>query len=121
LQLLVRLFSQKHPDQQPSSKIRLLLILFIISQWVYQMMIQAHLGIIMALDVMLGWKDSETVGIRFAASCQTSQPKTSQSTAIKHIRLLLILFIISQWVHHMTIQAYLGIIMALDVMLGWKD
>jgi hypothetical protein len=40
------------------------------------MIIQANLGIIMALDVMLGWKDWETVGIRFAASCQTSQPKT---------------------------------------------
>jgi hypothetical protein len=56
---------------------RLLLILFIISQWVYQMIIQAHLGIIMALDAMLGWKDSETVAIRFAASCKTPQPKTS--------------------------------------------
>jgi hypothetical protein len=37
--------------------IRLLLILFIISQWVYQMIIQAHLGIIVALDVILGWRD----------------------------------------------------------------
>jgi hypothetical protein len=41
------------------------------------------------------------------------QPKTSWSTAIKHIRLLLILFTISQWVYQMIIQAHLGIIMAL--------
>jgi hypothetical protein len=41
------------------------------------MIIQAHLGIIMALDAMLGWKDLETVGIRFAASCPTFHPKTS--------------------------------------------
>jgi hypothetical protein len=40
----------------------LLLILFIISQWVYQMIIQAHLGIIMALDVVLGWRDKKAVG-----------------------------------------------------------
>jgi hypothetical protein len=33
-----------------------MLILFIISQWVYQMIIQAHLGIIAALDVMPGLK-----------------------------------------------------------------
>jgi hypothetical protein len=30
---------------------------FIISQWVYQMIIQAHLGIIVALDAILGWRD----------------------------------------------------------------
>jgi hypothetical protein len=41
---------------------QMLLILFIISQWVYQMTIQAHLGIIMALDVMLGWRDLQAVG-----------------------------------------------------------
>jgi hypothetical protein len=57
---------------------------------------------------------------RFSASCPTFQPKTSWSTAIKHIRLLLILFIISPWVCQMIIQAHLGIIMALDVMLGWR-
>jgi hypothetical protein len=62
LALLVQLFSQKPPDQQPSSTSDLLLILSIISQWVYQMIIQAHLGIIMALDVMLGWKDYRAVG-----------------------------------------------------------
>jgi hypothetical protein len=49
------------------------------------------------------------------------QPKTYSSTAIMHIRLLLILFIISQWVYQMIIQAHLGIIMALEVMLGWRD
>jgi hypothetical protein len=55
----VQLFSQKPPDQQSKDikYIRLLLILFIISQWVYQMIIQAHLGIIMALEVMLGLRD----------------------------------------------------------------
>jgi hypothetical protein len=37
--------------------IRLLLILFIISQSVYQMIIQAHLDIIVALGIMLGWKN----------------------------------------------------------------
>jgi hypothetical protein len=35
----------------------LLLILFIISQWVYQMIIQAHLVITVALTIMLGWRD----------------------------------------------------------------
>jgi hypothetical protein len=56
--------------------IRLLLILFIISQWVCQMIIQAHLGIIMALDVMLGWRDYSKLLARFGASCPTFQPKT---------------------------------------------
>jgi hypothetical protein len=74
----------------------LLLIFFIISQWVYQMIIQAHLGIMVASDIKLGWQK-------------------------KHIRLLLILFIISQWVYQMIIQAHLGIIVALDVILGWRD
>jgi hypothetical protein len=38
-------------------------ILFIVSQWVYQMIIQAHLGIIiMALDVMLCWRDKQADG-----------------------------------------------------------
>jgi hypothetical protein len=43
------------------------------------MIIQAHLGIIMALDViMLGWKDEQAVGkICCASSCPTFQPKTS--------------------------------------------
>jgi hypothetical protein len=43
------------------------------------MIIQAHLGIIMALDVMLGWKDKQAVGkiCQFAASCSTVQPQTS--------------------------------------------
>jgi hypothetical protein len=81
------------------------------------MIIQAHLGIIMALDGMLGWRDYSKLLVRFGASCPTFQPKTYQSTAIKHIRLLLILFIISQWVCQMIIQAHLGIIMALDIML----
>jgi hypothetical protein len=55
----------------------LLLILFIISQWVYQMIIQAQLGIIiMALDGMLGWRDKQAVAARFGASCPTFQPKT---------------------------------------------
>jgi hypothetical protein len=58
---------------------------------------------------------------RLAASCPTFQPKTSQSTAIKHNQYLLILFIISQWVSQMIIQAHLGIIMALDAMLDWMD
>jgi hypothetical protein len=40
----------------------LLLILFIIFQWVYQMIIQAHLGIIGALDIILGWRDEKAVG-----------------------------------------------------------
>jgi hypothetical protein len=58
LPLLVQLFSQKPPYQQLIEHIRLLPILFIISQWVYQMIIQAHLGIIMALlEVMLDWMD----------------------------------------------------------------
>jgi hypothetical protein len=53
---------------------------------------------------------------RFGASCPTFQPKTSWSTTIiKHIRLLLIHFIISQWVYQMIIQAHLEIIMALDI------
>jgi hypothetical protein len=38
---------------------------------------------------------------------QLFQPKPSWSTAIKHVRLLLILFIISQWVYQMIIQAHL--------------
>jgi hypothetical protein len=56
-----------------------LFILFIVSQWVYQMIIQAHLGIIMALEVMLCWRDKQAVGLlaRFGASCPTFQPKTS--------------------------------------------
>jgi hypothetical protein len=58
---------------------------------------------------------------RFGASCPTFQFETSWSTAIKHIRLLLILFIISQWVYQVLIQAHLKIIMALDDMLGWRD
>jgi hypothetical protein len=43
------------------------------------MIIQAHLGIIMALDVMLGWKDKQAMLATFAASsyCPTFQPKTS--------------------------------------------
>jgi hypothetical protein len=58
LVLLVQLFSQKPPDHNVAIKhIRLLLILFIIFQWVYQMIIQAHLEIIMALEVMMGWRD----------------------------------------------------------------
>jgi hypothetical protein len=87
------------------------------------MIIQAHLGIIMALDVMLDCGRISKLLARLAASCPTFHPKTSQSTAIKRIRLLLILFIISQWVFQMIIQAHLGIILALDVivMLGWMD
>jgi hypothetical protein len=80
---------------------------------------QAHLGIIVALDVMLG------SGLKSVISCwqdlallvQLFSPK-SLLTDIKHIRLLLILFTISQWVYQMIIQAHLGIIVALDVMLG---
>jgi Ni,Fe-hydrogenase I cytochrome b subunit len=47
--------------------------------WVYQMIIQAHLGIIMALDVMLGWRDKQAIGkiCQFGTSCPTFQPKTS--------------------------------------------
>jgi hypothetical protein len=75
----------------------------------------------MALDVMLVWIEYSKLLTRFAASCPTFQPKTSQSTAIKHNQYLLILFIISQWVYQMIIQAHLGIIMALDVMLDWMD
>jgi hypothetical protein len=78
------------------------------------------LGIIVALDVMPGLEGlAKSVCKIYGASCPTFQPKTSQSTATKHIRLLLILFIISQWVYQMIIQAHLGIIVALDVMLGW--
>jgi hypothetical protein len=61
----------------------------------------------------LRWQD-------LALLVQLFQPKTSGSTAIKHIRLLLILSFISQWVYQMIIQAHLGMIVALDVMLGRK-
>jgi hypothetical protein len=75
----------------------------------------------MALDVMLDCGRISKLLARLAASCPTFHPKTSQSTAIKHNQYLHILFIISQWVYQMIIQAHLGIIMALDVMLGWMD
>jgi hypothetical protein len=39
------------------------------------------------------------------SSCQTFQPKSSQTTAIMHSRSLLISFILSQWVWLMMIQA----------------
>jgi hypothetical protein len=55
---------------------------------------------------------------RFGASCPMSNFSAKN---LWHIRLLLILFIISQWVYQMIIQAHLGIIMDLDVMLGWRD
>jgi hypothetical protein len=41
------------------------------------MIIQAHLGIIMALDVMLGYGGISKLLARFGASCPTFQPKTS--------------------------------------------
>jgi hypothetical protein len=41
------------------------------------MIFQAHLGIIMALDVMLDWMDEHKLMARLAASCPTFQPKTS--------------------------------------------
>jgi hypothetical protein len=63
--LLLSNFSAKNlliNSLQAHEHIRLLLILFIISQWVYQMIIQAHLGIIMAQEVMLDWMDQQGVG-----------------------------------------------------------
>jgi hypothetical protein len=54
-------------------------------------------------------------------SINFSAKNPSGPTAIKHIRLLLILFIISQWVYQMIIQAHLGIIVDLDVILGWRN
>jgi hypothetical protein len=90
------------------------------------MIIQAHLGIIVALDVMLGRKVLKAVGkIAVGKIWRFLSNFSAQNlliiTAIKHIRLLLILFIISQWVYQMIIQVDLGMIVALDVMLGWRD
>jgi hypothetical protein len=83
------------------------------------MIIQAHLAIIIALDVMMGWRDLRAVGKIWCFLSNFSAKNLLINTAINHIRLLLILFIISQWVYQMIIQAHLGIIMALDVMLGY--
>jgi hypothetical protein len=41
------------------------------------MIIQAHLGIIMALDVMLGWRDWQAVGKIWRFLSYFSAPKTS--------------------------------------------
>jgi hypothetical protein len=64
--LLLSNFSAKNfliNSLQAHQHIRLLTILFIISQWVYHMIIQAHLGIIIALlEVMLDWMDKQGVG-----------------------------------------------------------
>jgi hypothetical protein len=46
-------------------------------RWVCQMIIQAHLEIIVALVFMLGWMDYRKLLAIFAASCPTFQPKTS--------------------------------------------
>jgi IS1 family transposase len=75
----------------------------------------------MALDVMLGWRDYQAVGKIWRFLSNFSVQKLLRSTAIKHIRLLLILFIIFKWVYQMIIQAHLRIIVVLDVMLGWRD
>jgi hypothetical protein len=109
---------------QAHEHIRLLLILFIISQWVYQMIIQAHLGINMAQEVMLDWTDQqEGVGkiCLFLSNFSAKNLLINSLQAHQHIRLLLILFIISQWVYQMIVQAHLGIIMAQKVMLDWMD
>jgi hypothetical protein len=50
----------------------------------------------------------------------TFQQKSSQPTAIIHTRsLLILLFIISQWVYQMIIQGPVGIMLALGVLPGW--
>jgi hypothetical protein len=56
----------------------LLLIVFIISQWVYQMIIQAHLGIMVDGFGSRAWlKRIGKLLAKIAASCPTFQPKTS--------------------------------------------
>jgi IS1 family transposase len=80
-----------------------------------------HLGIIVALDVILGWRDYQAVEKIWRFLSNFSVQNLLRSTAIKHIRLLLILFIIFKWVYKMIIQAHLNIIVVLDVILGWRD
>jgi hypothetical protein len=44
-------------DQMILSKPSIFIVWTYQDIWVYQMIIQAHLGIIVALDVMLDWRD----------------------------------------------------------------
>jgi hypothetical protein len=90
------------------------------------MIIQAHLGIIMAQKVMLDglWISKKVLGKNclFMSNFSAINLLINSHQAHEHIRLLLILFIISQWVYQMIIQAHLGINMALlEVMLDLMD
>jgi hypothetical protein len=62
------------------------------------MIIQAHLGIIMALEVMLDWMDQQCVGKNclFLSNFSAKNLLINSLQAHQHIRLLLILFIISR-------------------------
>jgi hypothetical protein len=77
------------------------------------------------LEVMPDWMDQQGVGkiwCFFLSNFSAKNLLINSLQAHQHIRLLPILFIISQWVYHMIIQAHLGIIMALlEVMLDWMD
>jgi hypothetical protein len=83
------------------------------------MIIQAHLGITVALCVILGWRKKEAVGkIWHLLSNFSAQNILINSHQAQKIEL--ILFIISQWVYQMIIQAHLGIIVAWNIMLGLR-
>jgi hypothetical protein len=79
---------------------------------------------IVAWDIMLGWMDYSKLFPRFATSCPTffsQKPPDQQPSSTTDCCSSLILFIISQWVYQMIIQAHLGIIVAWDVILGWMN
>jgi hypothetical protein len=77
----------------------------------------------MALDVMLGWRDLHKLLARFGIWRFLSNISAKNLLINSHQahQIAAHPFIISQWVYQMIIQAHLGIIMALDVMLGWRD
>jgi hypothetical protein len=56
----------------------LLLISFILSQWVCLMMIQAPLGFMLSLEVVLCWVrcDAKATSAETGSSCPTFQPKS---------------------------------------------
>jgi hypothetical protein len=64
----------------------------------------------MALDVMLGWRDLQAVGKiwRFLSNFLAKNLMINSHHKHINIRMLLILFIISQWVYQMIVQAHLG-------------
>jgi hypothetical protein len=64
-------------------------------------------------------ENAETSAAQTGSSCPTFQQKSFQPTAILHTISLLILFIISQWVHTMVIQRSFGVHFGFGVLPGW--